>query len=62
MTTKNKMKALIIQNSIETSTGIKSRIDDVEKNLELVELICAEEGWDFWFESFDGAFITITIK
>ena len=56
------MKEMIINNAIETETGIKSRIDDVEKNLELVEIVCSEQNWDFWFESFDGDFITITIE
>ena len=59
---KKEMKEMVINNSIETSTGIKSRIDDIAKNLELVERVCAEEGWNFWFDSFDGAYITITIK
>ena len=60
--TKNEMKEMIINNSTETETGIKSRIDDVAKNLELVEQICKEEGWNFWFDSFDGDYITITIE
>ena len=59
---KNEMKEMIINNAIETVTGIKSRIDDVEKNLELVEQVCAEENWEFWFDSFDGDYITITIE
>ena len=59
---KNEMKEMIINNSIETATGIKSRIDDVEKNLELVEIVCSEENWEFWFDSFDGDYITITIE
>ena len=60
--TKNEMKEMIINNSIETEAGIKSRIDDVEKNLELVEQVCVEENWEFWFDSFDGDYITITIE
>ena len=60
--TVEQMKEIIVNNSYETETGIKSRIDDVEKNLELVEIVCSEQNWDFWFESFDGDFITITIE
>ena len=60
--TKNEMKEMIINNAIETGIGIKSRIDDVEKNLELVEQVCVEENWEFWFDSFDGDYITITIE
>ena len=59
---KKEMKEMIINNAIETETGIKSRIDNVEKNLELVEIVCLEQNWDFWFESFDGDYITITIE
>lgn len=59
---KNEMKEMIINNAIETETGVKSRIDDVEKNLELVEMVCTEENWGFWFDSFDGNYITITIE
>ena len=59
---KNEMKEMIINNAIETETGVKSRIDDVAKNLELVEQVCGEEGWYFYFDSFDGDYITITIE
>ena len=59
---KKEMKEMIINNAIETETGIKSRIDNVEKNLELVEIVCTEEKWEFWFDSFDGDYITITIE
>ena len=52
---------MTLSNSI-TITGIKSKIVGIEQNLELVEKVCEIEGWESWFDSFDGDFITITIE
>ena len=59
--TVEQMKELIINNSYETETGIKSKIEGINQNLELVEKVCEMEEWEFWFDSFDGDYITITI-
>ena len=60
--TKEQMKEIIVNNSYETETGIKSKIVGIEQNLELVEKVCEIEGWESWFDSFDGDYITITIE
>ena len=54
-------KEMIINNSYEIETGIKSKVEGI-KNFEQVEKICEKEGWECWFDSNDGDFITITIE